>query len=56
MIDEGFVDEGGGIGFVLVDDRIRFDINYAVIQREGMKLSAQLLRLARRVVGTEAGR
>lgn len=53
---EGFVDEGGGIGFVLVNDRIRFDINYAVIQREGMKLSAQLLRLARRVVGTEAGR
>lgn len=53
---EGFVDEGGAIGFVLVDDRIRFDINNAVIQREGMKLSAQLLRLARRVSGMEAGK
>ena len=53
---EGFVDEGGSIGFVFVDDRIRFDINNQVIQREGMKLSAQLLRLARRVIGPEAGR
>lgn len=53
---EGFVDDGGGIGFVLVDDRIRFDINNPVIQREGMKLSAQLLRLARRVVGSETAR
>ena len=53
---EGFVDEGGGIGFVLVDDRIRFDINNAAIQRGGMKLSAQLLRLARRVLGLEAGK
>ena len=41
---------------MLVDDRIRFDINNAAIQRGGMKLSAQLLRLARRVVGLEAGK
>lgn len=50
---EGFVEAGGGIGFVTEDDRIRFDINRAVLKRDGLRLSAQLLKLARRLLGEE---
>lgn len=37
---------GGVITFVLVDDKVRFEINQAAGEAAGLKLSAQLLKLA----------
>lgn len=48
---EGFVEAGGAIGFVTEDDRVRFDINRDTLQRDDIKLSAQLLKLARKLIG-----
>lgn len=46
----GFAHEGGVIGFVVIDDRLRFDINETIASRKGLKISAKLLELARRIV------
>lgn len=43
---ERFFSLGGVITFVRVGDQVRFNINLAVAERDGLKLSAQLLRLA----------
>jgi len=48
---DGFAEAGGGIGLVTEDGRVRFDINQASLQRDGLRASAQLLRLARSVHG-----
>ena len=45
-----FVDDGGVFGFVIVDDKIRFEINLALAERKGLKISSKLLSLAKRVV------
>ncbi len=44
---DGFAQSGGMIGLVERDRRIHFDINLAVVQRSGIRLSSQLLKLAR---------
>lgn len=46
----GFVDAGGVIGFVIVDDRLRFDVNERAAAKKRLKISAKLLELARNVV------
>ena len=51
---EGFAEAGGSIGLVTEDGRVRFDINQASLQRDGLRASAQLLRLARSVHGARA--
>ncbi|MCP5221788.1 MAG: YfiR family protein [Zoogloeaceae bacterium] len=51
---DGFVEAGGNIGLVTVDDRIRFDINRSTVATQHLRLSAQLLKLARRLIGREA--
>jgi len=45
-----FIQGGGVIGFVVVEDRLRFDINERMAARKGLKISAKLLELARRIV------
>jgi hypothetical protein len=45
-----FTSDGGIIGFVVVEDRLRFDINERVAARKQLKVSAKLLELARRVI------
>ncbi len=47
-----FLDRGGIINFVTEDSRIRFDINQGMAERVNVKISAHLLRLARK---TSAG-
>lgn len=47
----GFVDQGGVIELVESGDRFEFDINLGVAQRAGLRLSSQLLKLARRMPG-----
>lgn len=46
-----FIDQGGAIGFVLENNRVRFDINILALQRAGLKASSKLLRVARAVEG-----
>jgi len=46
---EGFAEAGGMIQLVVDEGRVRFDINAAAAEQEGLKLSSQLLKLARRV-------
>jgi len=46
---ENFIDAGGMIGLVTAGDRVRFEINADAAQRANLKLSAQLLKLARSV-------
>lgn len=44
-----FVDRGGMIGIVNIDNKIRFEINASEMQRAGIGLSAKVLQLAIRV-------
>lgn len=48
---EGFVEQGGTIGLVTRDNRILFDVNMDSARRAGLKLSSQMLKLARAVKG-----
>lgn len=49
-----FVKQGGAIGFLLENNRVRFDINQRAVQRSGLKASSKLLRVARNVEGGAA--
>jgi hypothetical protein len=44
---EGFAEPGGMIGLIAEDNRVQFEINTEAVQRARLKISAQLLRLAR---------
>jgi hypothetical protein len=46
---DGFLADGGIIRFVLHANRVRFEVNLASAERNGLKISSQLLRLARSV-------
>lgn len=45
-----FVRDGGVIGFVIVRDRLRFDVNERAATKKHLKISAKLLELAREVI------
>ena len=44
---DGFAEKGGMINFVIVEGKLRFEINIAAIERSGLKLSSKLLRLGK---------
>lgn len=46
---ENFVREGGVIGFAVVDDIVRFDINTRAAGTAGLKFSSKLLAVARSI-------
>ncbi len=46
---EGFADNGGMVGLFEENRRMRFDVNLAAAERNGLKVRAQLLQLARQV-------
>lgn len=48
---DGFVQQGGMIGFCLVDNKVRFEINVEAAERAKLKISSRLLLLAKTVVG-----
>lgn len=52
---DGFVEAGGGIGLVIEEQRVRFDINQGPLLRDNLRASSQLLRLGRQVFGAERG-
>lgn len=47
---DGFLQHGGQIQFVTEDSRVMFDINPKATEQAGLKLDANLLRVARRVI------
>jgi hypothetical protein len=49
---ERFTEYGGMIALRMVGRRVRFDINITATTRVGLKMSSQLLKLARVVRGT----
>ena len=51
----GFASDGGMIGFVFEEGRIRFEINREALDRAKLKASAKLLKLAR-LVGSSVQR
>jgi YfiR/HmsC-like len=46
---EQFIEWGGAIGLVTVDNRIQFEINLETTQKANLKLAAQFVKLARKV-------
>lgn len=48
---DGFVEAGGMIGLLIAEQRVRFDVNLDAIRGGNLWLSAQVLRLARTVIG-----
>lgn len=44
---EGFAEKGIMVNFYLDDEKLRFEINEAVVKKEGLLMSSQLLKLAR---------
>ena len=45
------VDSGGGVGLFMSDRQLRFDVNLNAIETAQLKVSSQLLKLARTVRG-----
>jgi hypothetical protein len=52
---EHFVQDGGMIGFLLEDNKVRFEINLDAAGRAKLKISARLLTLAKTVIGGPKG-
>ena len=48
---DGFADAGGTIGLVEAGQRVQFEVNIASAQRANVRVSSQLLRLARNTRG-----
>ncbi|HEV2110928.1 MAG TPA: YfiR family protein [Gammaproteobacteria bacterium] len=42
---------GGAVSFVVIDERVRFDVSLDAVQENGLKLSSQLLSVAHAVDG-----
>jgi hypothetical protein len=51
---EHFTERGGMIALRLVGQKVRFDVNRDATERAGLKLSSQLLRLARVIYSTRS--
>ena len=47
--NDGFVKQGGVIGFISGGERMRFEINNGAAQRNGLEISSRLLNLATKV-------
>ncbi len=50
----GFLEAGGIVNFLIEDKKVCFEINTAAAQRAGLQIRSQLLRLAKRIVKTDA--
>jgi hypothetical protein len=52
---EHFVEGGGMIGFLLEENKIRFEINLEAAKRAKLTISSKLLVLAKTVIGSQGG-
>lgn len=48
---DGFVEQGGMIGFVLAENKIKFAVNLKAVTAGGLRVDAQLLEIAIKVIG-----
>ena len=48
--DSGFLEQGGMVNLVLVQEKVKFEINVTAAEEAGLQISFQLLKLAVRVV------
>ena len=48
-----FLEKGGHINFLQENNKIRFEINLSAAKKNQIKITAQLLKLARRIIGEE---
>ena len=48
--DNGFLDKGGMINFVLVQGKVKLEVNATAAEEAGLQISSKLLKLAVRVV------
>jgi hypothetical protein len=46
---EGFAQRGGMVNFVILDNKVRFEINNLSVRNSGLRVSARLLQLAANV-------
>ncbi len=44
---EQFAEHGGMVAFTVVDQKVRFNVNVEAVERAGLKMGSQLLKLAR---------
>lgn len=51
-----FAERGGMVNMVVVDKRVRFDINKGATDKAGLEVSSKLLNLARKVIKTQSGK
>ncbi len=52
---EHFVQEGGMIGFLLEENKVRFEFNLEAAQKAQLRVSSKLLALAKTVIGGQGG-
>jgi hypothetical protein len=52
---EHFAQDGGMIGFVLGENKMRFEINLEATQKARLSISSRLLALAKSVIGGQGG-
>jgi hypothetical protein len=52
---DNFITRGGMVGFRLEEDVVRFDINLDRVGQARLKMSSQLIRVARKVIATKGG-
>jgi len=50
----GFLEAGGIIDFVIEDKKVRFEVNTAAARRARLEIRSKLLRLAKRIVTSDA--
>ena len=48
--DSGFLDQGGMVNLVLVQEKVKMEINVTAAEEAGLQISSKLLKLAVRVV------
>ncbi len=48
--EDDFLESGGILNFLMEDKKVRFEINAVAAKKDKLKISSQLLRLAKRVV------
>ena len=47
---KGFIDDGGMINLIVIDNKLNFEINFNKTQKSNLKVSSKLLKLAQRII------
>lgn len=47
---EGFLESGGVVNFVIIKNKLKFEVNMGIAEQAGIKIRSQLLKLANKVI------